>query len=66
MKSQNIITRRFDKIKKQFDEDKICYESPYFQLEPLSGIIYLDSKVEIQITFKPEKAIDYRSEAYYK
>lgn len=64
LKSVNEIARKFEKIKKSLNEDQMCYENPNFQIEPLTGKIWPNTKMVIGITFKPEKAITYRSEAY--
>jgi hydrocephalus-inducing protein len=64
MKSQNIIARRFEKIKKSLNEDQMCYENPYFQIEPISGKIWPNAKMTITVTFKPDKAKREMSEAY--
>ena len=64
LKNLNIIARRFEKIKKSLNEDQMFFDNPNFQIEPLSGKIWPNSSLTICLTFKPDKAIKYSSEAF--
>ena len=60
LKNQNIIARRFEKIKKSLNEDQMCFEHPNFVIETLTGKVWPNTKATITVTFRPEEAKDYK------
>ena len=60
LKNQNIIARRFEKIKKSLNEDQMCFEHPNFIIETLTGKVWPNTKSTITVTFRPDEAKEYR------
>ena len=60
LKNQNIIARRFEKIKKSLNEDQMCFEHPNFIIETLTGKVWPNTKSTITVTFRPDEARDYK------
>ena len=60
LKNQNIIARRFEKIKKSLNEDQMCFEHPNFVIETLTGKVWPNTKATITVTFRPDEARDYK------
>ena len=60
LKNQNIIARRFEKIKKSLNEDQMCFEHSNFVIETLTGKVWPNTKATITVSFRPDEAKDYK------
>ncbi|XP_005530185.1 PREDICTED: hydrocephalus-inducing protein homolog, partial [Pseudopodoces humilis] len=59
-----ILKKKVQKKMAKVQENPMLFSSDIFYIEPMEGVIGPNSSAEIKVTFKPQKALEYRSVAY--
>lgn len=59
-----LLQRKYAAIRKAVEEDQMLFEHDNFSIKPISGSIWPNSELTINISFKPKSATKYNTNAY--
>ena len=62
--AEAIVMRKYKILRKEVEDDQLIYDNEIFSIQPETGSIWPKSEMTVTITFSPESALRYMSDAY--